>query len=119
VQDSNIRRDTRTGQVSQCSGGTSGWSCQAVADERAPLEGELARLQGENAALKKQLLARNIPMPDGVRGEAPAAGTPDAKPGAKSPSDAEFERVLTFMEKVWRRLVEMMAELQRDMQRKG
>jgi hypothetical protein len=35
------------------------------------------------------------------------------------PSDAELDRVLSFMERVWRRLVEMMADLQRDMQRKS
>ena len=35
------------------------------------------------------------------------------------PSDAELDRVMGFIEKVWRRLVEMMVDLQRDMQRKS
>jgi hypothetical protein len=119
MQDSIMRLDTRTGQVSQCSAGTSGWSCRSVPNERAALESEIVRLQGENAALKKELLARSIPLPDSVRGQAPSTVAPNVKPGANGPTDADFDRVLTFMEKLWRRLVEMMAELQRDMQRKG
>jgi len=119
VQDSIIRLDSRTGQVSQCSGGAPGWSCQTVPTERAALESEIARLQGENATLKKELLARSIPLPDGLRSETPAAKAPEATPGIKTPTDADLDRVMTFMEKVWRRLVEMMSELQRDPQRKG
>jgi len=38
---------------------------------------------------------------------------------ANKPGDAEIERMLGFIEKVWRRLVEVMVEFQRDMQRKG
>jgi hypothetical protein len=52
-----LRLDTRTGQVSQCSRSDVGWACKAVPDERSALETEIARLQGENASLKKELLA--------------------------------------------------------------
>ena len=34
-----------------------------VPDERSALETEIARLQGENATLKKELLARGLPLP--------------------------------------------------------
>ena len=53
--DGALRLDTRTGQVSQCSRSDAGWACRAVPDERAALETEIARRQGENATLKKEL----------------------------------------------------------------
>jgi hypothetical protein len=58
VADGVLRLDTRTGQISQCSRSDVGWACKVVPDERSALETEIARLQGENASLKKELLAR-------------------------------------------------------------
>jgi len=135
VGDSFVRLDGRTGQVSVCSRENAGWACRVVPDERTALEEAIGRLQGDNAALKKDMLARGLPLPSGVRAEPPPAapdldkGKPakpplaakpgDAKPGDAKPSDAELDRMLGFIEKVWRRLVEVMVEFQRDMQRKG
>jgi hypothetical protein len=110
-----LRLDTRTGQVSQCSRSDAGWVCKAVPDERSALETEIARLQGENATLKKELLARGLPVP-GV------PSPPAAKPGdpeLKLPSDAEVDKVISFLEKVWRRLIEMGKEVQKDVERKN
>src|ERR1700742_4099190 len=66
VEDGYLRLDGRTGQVSVCATRGSGAACQAAADERTALESEIARLQGENAALKKELIARNLPLPGGA-----------------------------------------------------
>ena len=45
---------------------------------------------------------------------------PSAKePRPKTPSEAELDRAFTFVKNVWRRLVDMMVDLQRDMQRKS
>jgi hypothetical protein len=110
-----LRLDSRTGQVSLCMRRPVGWACQAVPDERAALEAEIARLQGENAALKKELLARNLPLPNGTATEpAPKAD----EPRLRLPSDAEIDKVMTFIERVWRRLVEMMVGIQNDILRK-
>ena len=51
--------------------------------------------------------------------EPPAAKSPDSSVGPRLPSDAELDQAMAFMKKVWRRLIEMMADLQRDMQRKS
>lgn len=120
VEDSFVRLDGRTGQVSVCGRETTGWACRAVPDERAALEEAIGRLQSSNAVLKRELLAKGLPLPGGMKPEAAAgetgAGAPNAKPEVKLPTDAEIDRMVGFMGRVWRRLVEMMAEFQRDIQ---
>jgi hypothetical protein len=113
ADDGYLRLDGRTGQVSICTRRPVGWACQAVPDERAALEAEIARLQGENAALKKEMIARNLPLPGIVKPDQPAPKSEE--PRMQLPSDAEFNKMMTFMEKVWRRLVEMIVTLQKDM----
>src|SRR5206468_12569271 len=66
ADDGFLRLDGRSGQVSLCQRRSAGWECQAVPDERAALEGEIARLQSDNANLKRELLAHNLPLPNGT-----------------------------------------------------
>jgi len=113
VQDGLLRLDTRTGQVSLCSKHAVGWACQAVPDERSALEAEIGRLQGENASLKKEMLARGVPLPSGSA----ASRAPEIE--LKLPSDAELDRMMTFVEKVWRRLMGIVQSLQKEIDRKG
>jgi hypothetical protein len=112
ADDGYLRLDGRTGQVSICTRRPVGWACQAVPDERAALEAEIARLQGENVALKKDLIARNLPLPGTAKTE-PAPPKPE-EPRVQLPNDADLNKVMNFMEKVWRRLVEMIVTLQKD-----
>jgi hypothetical protein len=121
-----VRLDSHTGQLAQCGWGPAGWSCKAVPDERAALDSEIGRLQRENAALKKSLLSRGLELPSGVVAEAPApppvppAEIPDpSTKEPKAPTKADLDRAITFMKNVWRRLVDMMVDLQRDIQKKG
>ena len=72
VQDIFLRLDLQTGQVSQCSWVSIGWFCRVVPDERGALESEIARLQNDNIALKKELLARGLAVAE--RDQARAAG---------------------------------------------
>jgi hypothetical protein len=137
--DGYLRLDTRTGEVAACDRREVGWTCVLVPDERTALDGEIARLQRENAALKSALLAKNIPLPDGMAAAAGTAAPAIAEAPASTPKlpvppnvagkstdaerlareDAEIDRMLNVMSKVWRRLVEMMMSLQRDMPRNG
>jgi hypothetical protein len=112
VEDGFLRLDQRTGQVSICARRDLGWSCHPVPDERTALEEEIARLQRDNAALKKQMLARGITPPGGPGTQAPSA---PEKPALKVPSDAELDRAVAVMERLWKRLVEMVQRWQREM----
>ena len=116
ADDGYLRLDGRTGRVSICTRRTVGWACQTVPDERAALESEISRLQGENVALKKELLAHNLSLPGVLKPEPPVAKTEEPR---LKPPDAEASKVLVFVEKVWRRMVEMIVSLQKDVLKKS
>jgi hypothetical protein len=115
VADGVLRLDTRTGHVSECSRGDAGWACKLVPDERSALEHEIARLQEENTRLKKELLDRGPSIPGGPV-QSPAK---PSEPELKLPSDAEVDRVLSFLEGVWRRMIEMGKTVLKDIEKKN
>ncbi len=127
VEDGFLRLDTRTGQVSLCGRKTVGWGCEMVPDERTALENEIARLQNDNVALKKDMLARGLPLPGAVREEPKSESKIEQKPDAPTarrtepdirlPDAADLERMRVFFDRFWRRLVEMITNLQKDMQK--
>jgi hypothetical protein len=117
ADDGYLRLDGRSGQVSICSRRPIGWLCQAVPDERAALEAEIARLQTDNAALKKELLAHNVALPGGIKADPPPRRVEGRR--LRVPNDAELDYMMAFIEKVWRRLVDIIVTAQRDILRKS
>ena len=112
TDDGYLRLDQQTGHVSVCTRRELGWACHPVPDERSALEEEIARLQRDNAALKKDMLARGITPPG-----APQAKTqtpPKNQQDGQSPTDTEIDRAMATAERIWRRLIEMISRLQRD-----
>ena len=106
VTDGMLRLDTRTGQVSLCAKKDTGWACNAVPDERQALESEITRLQRENGALKKDMVARGLPLPSGVTGRPPSSQR-ELNLTVPLPSDAEIDRMMSALEKMWKRLTDM------------
>jgi hypothetical protein len=124
VSDGVVRLDTRTGSVSTCSNSGAGWACYAVPDERAALDAEIGRLQAENEKLKTQLAAREptvpgkidepLPKADSLKKPEPKVAEGERKIEIPLPSDRDMDRMMSFLEQAWRRLVEMANRVQKD-----
>jgi len=117
VADGFLRLDTQTGEVSICSQRTVGWACQAVPEDRAVLESEIARLRHENAALKKVMLARGLPLPAGTLPEPPVVRDGDHALPPRLHSD--LDRMMALVDRMWHRLVEAIAHAQKQMLNKS
>ncbi len=124
VADGVIRLDTRTGAVSTCSNTSMGWTCYAVPDERAALDAEIGRLQADNEKLKAELAAREptvtgkidepLPKTDSLKKAEPKVADGERKIEIPLPSDRDMDRMMSFLEQAWRRLVEMANRMQKD-----
>jgi hypothetical protein len=124
VADGVIRLDTRTGAVSTCTNTGNGWACYVVPDERAALDSEIGRLQDDNEKLKAQLAAREpvvtgkidepLPKADSLKKADPKVTDSERKIEIPLPSDQDVDRVMSFLEQAWRRLVEMANRMQKD-----
>lgn len=122
-----IRLDTRTGTVSNCSNSAAGWACYAVPDERMAMDAEIGRLQAENEKLKAQLASRDgtvvgksdEALPKSDSQAAPKPIDPKVADGERKlqiplPSDQDMDRMMSFVERAWRRLIEMAGRVQKD-----
>ncbi len=124
LADGVIRLDTRTGAVSTCNSSGAGWACYAVPDERAALDAEIGRLQADNEKLKAQLAAREpvvtgkideaLPKADSLKKAEPKVADGEHKIEIPLPSDRDLDRVMSFLERAWRRLIEMANRVQKD-----
>lgn len=117
VTDGFVRLDTQTGEVSLCGQRAVGWACEAVPEDRAVLENEIARLRRDNAALKKDLLSRGLPLPAGTMPEPPVVGSGDRTPLLDGKSD--LDRIMAFVDRMWHRLVEAIAKAQKQVLNKS
>ena len=119
-----LRLDTRTGAVSTCGNSGAGWACYAVPDERAALDAEIGRLQADNEKLKAELASREptvpgkieepLPKSDSLKKGAPKAAEGERKIEIPLPSDRDMDRMMSFLERAWRRLIEMANRVQKD-----
>ena len=111
-----VRLDNRTGQVSFCSKRSLGWTCQLASEDRGALENEIARLQEENVSLTREFLARGLPLPGSIKSDPPIG--PSERPSSLQ-SDLNIERMKVMVENTWRRLVDMISALQKEVLKKS
>src|SRR5262245_2735722 len=132
VENGFLRLDNNTGEVAYC-GQMAGWTCQVVPIDGASnvesakkevlglngLRTEIARLQEDIATLKKEIAALKEPPPP--RPPANLSPPSDKAPDVtiKLPSSEEMSRAREFIESTWRRLVEMIVTMQKDLMRKS
>jgi len=118
-----LRLDTRTGTVSTCTKNDNGWACYAVPDERSALDAEIGRLQAEVEKLNGQIAAgptvsgkidEALPKSDPLKKAEPKVAEGDRKLEIPLPSDQDLDRAMSFLEKAWRRLIDMANRLQKD-----
>jgi hypothetical protein len=124
-----LKLDTRTGSVSNCAKrDTAGWACYAVPDERDALDAEIGRLQADNTRLKDELKKRDLAANSSgapalsEKNNNPDTGKTDAGKGKRLelqlPDDQDVDRMVLFLERAWRRLVDAANRMQRDVQGK-
>jgi len=135
TSDGALRLDTRTGAVSMCGNSGTGWACYAVPDERAAMDAEIGRLQAdidrlqaENEKLRADLASREptvsgkieepLPKSDSLKKSEPKVAEGERKIEIPLPSDRDMDRMMSFLEQAWRRLIEMANRVQRDVQGK-
>jgi len=115
VADGFVRLDSQTGEVALCTQRAVGWACQAAPEDRAAFESEIARLRGENAALKQALLSRGLPLPSGV--------TPERSHNnditIRLPDDADIDRAVAYVSRLWNRFVDAVSRAQKQMMNKS
>jgi len=126
-----LRLDTRTGAISTCNNSGTGWACYAVPDERAAMDTEIGRLQAdvvrlkaETERLKADLASREptvpgkieepLPKSDSLKPAEPKVAESERKIEIPLPSDRDMNRMMSFLEQAWRRLIEMANRVQRD-----
>ena len=83
------------------------------------LKAEVSRLRDEVASLREEIVALQDPPPPRPPAD---LSSPSGKGGdmtIKLPTHADIARARDFIEETWRRLVEMMVTMQKDMMRKG
>ena len=101
-----------------------GWACYAVPDERTTLDAEIGRLQAENEKLKAQLAEREptvtgkieepLPKSDSLKKPEPKVAEGERKIEIPLPSDRDMDRMMSFLERAWRRLIDMANRVQKD-----
>lgn len=117
VADGFLRLDTKTGDVTLCSQRAVGWACQAAPEDRAAFESEIERLRGENAMLKQAMLAHGLPLPPGMAPEPQGGHGNDIT--IRLPDNADIDRAVAYVGRIWQRFVEAVTRAQQQMLNKS
>lgn len=92
-----VRLDSDTGAMSICSREGDAWTCRAMADDRAALHEEIAKLKQQNAELTDRLKTSSGGLPD----------------------DADLDRVMSLFEKYVERFLSFISKLDRKQNAEG
>jgi hypothetical protein len=111
-----VRLDRQSGQVSVCSAGSGGWTCDVVPEQRAAIEKEIARLRDENTKLNTDLATCRAQHPGPTKTEPPAAQNGNGTP--QQVGSSRLQRVAAAAGKVWRRVIETIARAQKQVLRR-
>ena len=98
--DGYVRMDSRTGEMSICTEQSGQLVCKLAADERSAFQDELDRIIGRLDEVEKRLAA--------VERE-PSA------PDAGLPTEEQFEQTLTFMERFFRRFIDVAKDIDKHL----
>ena len=124
-----LRLDMRSGEVALCSPGAGRWSCAPVPDDRRALGEDIARLQRENAALKRTLFDHGLPLPAGTNTEANGSSDSGSKINSgidNRTNEDQPDKMLNgaavalqvIVVRLWRELVVMFMNLENNVLKK-
>jgi hypothetical protein len=83
------------------------------------LQAEIIRLRDEVLSLKKEIVALKEPPPPRPPTDLSSPGEKDTDVTIKLPTREDMARASAFIHETWRRLVDMINTVQKDMMRKG
>lgn len=95
-----VRMDRQTGEMSICEERGGQLVCKLAADERAAFQDELDRLQAKLTGLEQRLAA--------------VENSPVLKPQNLLPSEEEFQRSLGYMERFFRKFLDIVRETDKE-----
>jgi flagellar motility protein MotE (MotC chaperone) len=95
-----VRMDTQTGEMSVCEERGGQLVCKLAADERAAFQDELDRLQSKVTGLEERLAA--------------VENNPVLNPQNLLPSEEEFQRSLGYMERFFRRFLDIVKDMDKE-----
>ncbi len=119
VDEGFLRFDHKSGDVALCKPQNGSWSCDAVPDSSAARQKEIADLRDQVAALQTEVASLRAPPPP------PHPVPPQTVPPAPDDQTGsitlkqDIARARGYLADAWRRLVDMIDNLQKDMMRKG
>src|SRR5258706_6016436 len=93
-------------------------------DERAALDAEVGRLQADSEKLTTELgtggrtgpgrIDEPLPKADSLKKPEPKVAEGERKIEIPLPSDRDMDRMMSFLERAWRRLLEIANRVQKD-----